>query len=107
MHWTYAGNLAFRTAFALGREGITPGGRIMRPTLLLAASAALAFASFASAAHATNPSAAVRNAAPQLSQAVASDQMTSRRRHRGHAGAGSKVSMPNNAKPTGTQAQAA
>ena len=77
----------------------------MRPTLLLAATATLAFASFAPAANATDTSAVARNAAPQLSQAVASDQITSRRRHRRHAGAGSKVSMPNNAKSTGTQAQ--
>jgi hypothetical protein len=76
----------------------------MRPTLLLAATATLTFASFAPAAHAADTLAAARNAAPQLSQAVASDQITSRRRHRRHS-AGSKVSMPNNAKSTGTQAQ--
>jgi hypothetical protein len=88
-----------------GWEGITPEDESMRPTLLLAATATLAFASFAPSTYATDTSAAARNAAPQLSQTTASDQMTSRRRHRQHTGAGSKVSMPNNAKSTGTQAQ--
>src|SRR5689334_17367082 len=49
----------------------------------------------------------VRNdAATELGTAVASDQITSRRRHhkRMTTGAGSKVGTPNNGRPTGTQA---
>jgi hypothetical protein len=89
-----------------GWEGISPWRtNPMRPTLLLAAAATLAFASFAPSAYAMDTSAAAGNAAPELSQATASDQMTSRRRHRRTTAAGSKVSMPNNAKSTGTQAQ--
>ena len=76
----------------------------MRPTVLLAAAATLAFASFAPCANATDRAAAARNVAPELGQATASDQLTARRRHRHTTGAGSKVSGPNNAKSTGTQA---
>jgi len=76
----------------------------MRPTLLLTAVATLGLASPAPSAQAMDAtSPAARTGAPQLGQPVASDQVTARRRHH-RSGAGSKVSMPNNAKSTGTQA---